>query len=170
MSNLIDILKRTIPGTPAISSGRLERQSRIFEKATEALSEFIRFGGEGWLCIAEKPEILRFTPGNPLLGSVVENSFPISGEAAFESKSIHLARGDSGWAVTEITRYASQEDDDLIVRTKFRNRTDRNEVLAYETYWKAINVDESDGEDQEELRPHCFRFVGFDDSPLEKEE
>ena len=168
MSNLIDVLKRTIPGTHAIFSGRLERQSRIFEKATEALSEFIRFGGEGWLCIAENPEILRFTPGNPLLGSVVENSFPISGEAAVESKSIHLSRGDSGWVLTEISRLASQEDDDLIVRTNFRNRTDRNEVLTYETYWKAINVDENDGDEQEELRPCCFRYVGF--TPVEKED
>lgn len=155
-----EILTKTFPRAHGISAaGSLAVESQEIPSSEEALKRFIEFGGEGWLQLADDREIQTFSPDKPL---ALQAKWPLAGEAAKENSSVCLCRERDSWKLTTITRTAPQNEDDLIMSTRFRRR-DAEGFLCYETAWSPRDVF-----GQEEIRPAAFRFTGF--SSHEKED
>lgn len=147
----------------AMRSGTIAlKETRHVTDPREALAAFLAFGGEGWLCVAGRREIRRFSPEVPLPSDYREE-WPLSGEAAKGVESLHVARSGEGWCFTTLRAETPQDDPSaLVMETLFQAR-DGKAPLRYETAWLPAVVSCGDGElaGLEELRPTRFRFAGF---------
>ena len=143
----------------SVCPGALERKARILKTPEEALGALRDFGGTGWVCATDERTVRRFAPETPL-GQLPEGTWPLCGEAARGDESLHLTRDHQGWQEVRLTR-RSGEPEGILVQSRLVARD--GGTLRYETVWEPL---ESEG--IRELRPTCFRFLGFGD-PQSKE-
>jgi hypothetical protein len=141
-----------------VCPGTLERKVQTRRTPEEALEVLRDFGGTGWVCATDERTVRRFTPEAPL-GKLPEGTWPLCGEAVRGDESLHLTRDHEGW---QLVRLARRPGDDRGILAQSRLVARDGGVLRYETAW------EPEPERLGELRPACFRFLGFGD-PQSKE-
>src|SRR5690625_3579809 len=151
--NIPDILKQLeLLDENRIRRGALKAKSEQITSATEVLEHLASFNGTGWYCGTDNPEI-RILPSDPL--PTENESFPIAAEIVNGEQSLHLARSETGWEITILTRTESNGNDSFLVRNRLLARNNAG-FLHYEVLWTPQKIDE-----QTELRPQLFRFLGF---------
>lgn len=137
----------------SIVEGKLTLSSETTDDAGKAIDRLRQFGGEGWLCATDSPEIRRFSPSSPM--SVSAGCFPLSGEAVSGKRSLHLHRVAEGWELVTLIREDSSDGSQVLVSTSLKAR-DGQGWLSYETAWEPEDV-----AGLQELRPYASRFTGF---------
>ncbi len=148
-----EILKKVFDGVrPSFEPGRLEVKMETVDGPEEALNRFIDFGGEGWLQMADRPEIVVFSPEKPLS---INSGRPVRGEAASAAGSLLLESASGVFSLSLIEKKQAETDSDLIAASRFRRR-DGGGVLEYETFWTKKDVFGIN-----EIRPEAYRFAGF---------
>lgn len=151
-----------LPDVP-LSSGAirvLDRdswRSRIEPDRQKALDEFLGFGGEGWLCLADQRELLRLSAEGST--PMRTGSWPWKGEWYAGPVSLHLSRCESGWELTYLESAPSVESASVLAERRFLDH-DHRTLLRYHVEWAPCQVG-----DHDELRPVRFRFLGFLRSP-----
>ena len=156
MLNPIEIITGALPNRDIRAvAGRLDCQTECVTDAAQAIARFRALGGEGWLCSAESKEIRRFSPAQPLPDPAASSPWPLCGETANGTTSIHLQRGTDGWFLTTLVRRDAVSPDDVLIKSVLQARDGQGD-LCYETAWRNQAVAGID-----ELRPHAFRFIGF---------
>lgn len=133
--------------------GRLVCSIELEPQAAEAVRRFVAFGGEGWLCASDSPDIRRFSAGKP--PALAPGAFPLCGEATIGPESLHLHRTAAGWELVTLRRDPPDGEGQLLRESALLAR-DAQGKLRYETAWRLEN---SDG--LEEIRPYAYRFIGF---------
>jgi len=155
MKNL-QILKNIFPNEEdRFYSGRLNITTEIVRDSKSVYDKISEFKGTGWVCSTHSNEIIRIKPNETFENY---NFWPIKAEVVNDESSLHIIRTNNEWKLTTITmEKIENEDDSIIIKSRLRSRTDKNEYLIYETCWTADNTD-----GYKELRPNSFRFVGFE--------
>lgn len=148
-----EILKMAFPDGPgAFEPGFLEVNTESADTSEEALRRFAEFGGEGWIQLAGRKDIMTFGNGSPF---PVAEDWPVQGEAVLGERSLSLFARSGRWFLAYITKTAPRNDGDLLLASEFRRR-DGGGTLRYETSWTKQDVF-----GQQEIRPAAFRFTGF---------
>ena len=147
-----EILKKVFPGArPSFEPGRLEVKMETVEGQEEALGRFSDFGGEGWLQMADRSEIVVFGPEKPLS---IDSGRPVRGEAASGAGSLLLESASGTFTLSLIETKQAETDADLIAASRFRRR-DGGGAMVYETFWTMKDVF-----GVSEIRPAAYRFAG----------
>ena len=134
---------------------RLTDQSGRVETAAEAIEKFCAFGGQGWLCIAENPEILILPDQSGALDefcSQAKPCWPRCGELVNDKKSLHLRQINHSW---EISVLEDDKASDGVWRDTSLLATNGGR-LRYRVGYELCNHG-----GLEEFRPTISRFLGF---------
>ncbi len=159
MSNADNIKAGTATVSASAARGRLVPAIEHVPEAGPALEKFLAFGGEGWLCATDSPDIRRFSHG--ARPAVAQGAFPLCGEAVNGQASLHLQKASSGWDLVCLRREAAEAEGQIILESRLLAGDGAGD-LRYETAWQA-----ADAAGLAESRPYAYRFAGF--APRSKE-
>jgi hypothetical protein len=153
---MIDAIQRICPELQGrVRTGRLECRSHVEADAAVVFQKLREFGGEGWVCLADNPVVLRFGTANPFPEPAGKVPWLVSAEAAKDNESLHVARDAAGWILTEISLADAKTQDDILLESTLKARAGGSD-LKYDTSWcpkTQLGL--------EEIRPVAFRFAGF---------
>ena len=130
--------------------GVISSESEYSDDPARVLQSFLEFGGEGWLCLAQTPEILVFPRD---AGMVPPDGWPVCGELANGGSSLHISRAGKGWCVSHLTE---MPDGDGVVLSRTLLRRGGGGVLSYDVSCAARDLG-----GLTEWKPEQYRFTGF---------
>ncbi len=138
-------------------SGVIKSEAWTVATATEAMQEFEKLDGDGWLQDAHTRSILR-PPGlaMTLAGADAPKVWPVVGERASRDgkSSLHLRRAAEGWL---LNRLEETDSADAILLTHRLLSADLKSYLVYHVSYTPQHICGHD-----ELRPTASRFVHFE--------
>lgn len=158
IEGFISLLRKK--GLGQTRQGSIAVETRAVSTPEEAMKALKIHGGQGWICLADRREIVRFSDTAAL--SEDENDWIECCEASRGSSSIHVsADGRGGWSI--VTSTENPAGDGMIARHRLL-AADGKGALAYDVSWSFVTDDQCN---IEELRPSSWRFTGFEDAEEE---
>ncbi len=150
---MINILQKLSPDDirSDFSQGELRLNCEIVSKRAEVMAKFTGFRGSGWLCTAERQNIIIFAEDSPPPAEA-GGEWPLWGEAVKGAESLHLRRYDTGWQITTITKFSSSKG--ILLHKRLLARSGPPFIYEISCTPQEING-------VAELRQTSYRFVGF---------
>lgn len=140
----------------ALRRGTLARTESYYDDPASALEAFSNFGGQGWLCTAERKKVEIIEDARQ---QRIDKEFPLWGELVTPGTSLHLRQAGEGWSLTTISD--NREENGILLDKQLIGVA--GTTLFYRV---AYTIQSLNG--LEELRPLASRFLGF--SPSQGEE
>ena len=159
IEGFISLLRRK--GLGQTRQGSIVVETRAVSTPEEAMKALKIHGGQGWICLANRREVVRFSDTAAL--SEEKDDWIECCEASCGSSSIHIsADGRGGWSI--VTSTENPAGDGIIAHHRLL-AADGKGALTYDVSWSSVTDDQCN---IEELRPSSWRFTGFEDSCKEE--
>lgn len=155
IEGFISLLRRKDLGETR--QGSIAVETHVVSTPEEAMKALKNHGGQGWICLANRREVARFSDTAAL--SENEDDWIECCEASHDSSSISIsADGRGGWNI--VISVENPTGEGIIVHQKLL-ASDGKGSLAYDVNWSPAPMGHCD---LTELRPSSWRFTGFEDA------
>ena len=140
--------------------GSIAVESTRVSSPEEAMNALKSHGGQGWICLANRREVARFSDAAVLADDI--DDWIECCEASHGSSSIHIsADGRGGWSI--VTMRENPSGDGILAHYNLL-ASDGKGSLSYDVFWGPAADDQCG---ITELRPSAWRFTGFENSAEE---
>lgn len=150
------LLQKLLPKLNGLKAARLTATETPYTNRADALSAFLAYPGDGWLCTSEAKAVYDLREHTPDHGE-----YPLHGERVHGSQSLHLRQdGEGGWTLTTLEEVP--DEGSVCFETQLAAHDAKLGSLRYQVCHALVDPMLSNGlPELSELRPQRARFLGF---------